>query len=31
MGIATIGIDLDRAVEAVEDFGGIRAFPPGNV
>lgn len=26
MGIATIGIDLDRAVEAVEDFGGIRAL-----
>lgn len=23
MGIAPIGIELDRAIEAVEDFGGI--------
>jgi hypothetical protein len=29
MGIAAIGIDLDRAVEAREDFGGIFAFTPG--
>src|SRR5690606_20253439 len=31
MGISAIGIDLDRAVEAVQDFGGIFAFAPGSV
>jgi hypothetical protein len=29
--VATVGIDLDRAVEPVEDFSGIFAFTPGPV
>jgi hypothetical protein len=31
MGIGAIGVDLDRAVEALEDFGGIFAFTPGAI
>lgn len=31
MGISAIGIDLDRAVEAVQDFGGVFAFPAGAI
>ena len=28
MAIAAIGIDLDRTVKAVEDFGGVFSFTP---
>lgn len=31
MGIGTIGIDLDRVIEAVEDFGGIFPLSAGPV
>lgn len=31
MGIGAVGIDLDRAIEAVEDFSGVFALSPGPV
>lgn len=30
-GVAATGVDLDGAVEPVEDFGGIGAAPPGAI